>query len=117
MAPKIIKLEGWQGITRIDQRVICVFPFKTNCSAVRKVPVVGIIYTVAAFADCHDGSPGIFLREIEPPRCTCLKKTLSFQIIAFRPIDETPKKNEHVTKMLRDILESTKIDTRVPEDA
>jgi hypothetical protein len=117
MADKIIKLEGWQGITRIDQRVICIQGFWTACSAVRKLPVVGVIYTVSGFADAQDGSPGIFLREIEPPHCGCLDKTLSFYIAAFRPINETPKKNERVTKMLDDILKEIKIDTRLPEDA
>jgi hypothetical protein len=78
---------------------------------------MGAIYRVAGFAECTGGGPGIYLREIEPVYCACWQMRPPFSIIGFRPVDEVEKKNEHVTKMLDDILRNTKIDTRVPEDA
>lgn len=114
---QIIRPHGWQGITRIDQRVICVALFESACSVQLEVPQHGVIYRVAGFAECASGEPGIFLREIESRHCYCWDKKLPFQLVGFRPVDEAEKKNEHVTKMLDDILKETKIDTRVPEDA
>src|ERR1700752_4833052 len=114
---RIIKPSGWQGITRIDQRVICIAEFDVTCAFIRVLPKEGTIYRVAGFAECAGGGPGIYLREIDPAYCPCWRMKPPFDIRAFRPVDEVEKKNEHVTKMLKDILDNTKIETRVPEDA
>ena len=112
---RIIIPEGWQGITRIDQRVICVEQLAAACSQIRTLPVVGIIYRVAGFG-CIEKSgdgPGIFLREIEAAFCTCFQAKVPFPIVSFRPVGPVEKKFSAITEM----LDQFKIDTRVPEDA
>jgi len=122
MTKHIIVPGGWQGITKVGQRVINVIPLIANCRVVRYLPQVGLVYTVAGFADCpgvdcpEEERPGIYLNEVKSAYCGCGEVSLPFPMIAFRPVDTVEKKSEVITKMLADILRKTKIDTRVPED-
>jgi hypothetical protein len=112
---KLIIPSGWQGITRLDQRVICVAEFTMGCASVTVVPAMGKIYRVAGFAECAGGGPGIFVREIAVGFCFCWRMKPPFDITGFRPVDEVEKKTD--ISVFEGILKTTKIDTRVPEDA